>query len=544
MQTKDKLFNFRPVFFVAVFLCFGVLFGYFHVIYGVSAWWSFSLLPVLVASFFLCKDGAGIKRTLIALVSLAVAFLVGLGSFVGQIRSFTKTEVYDGDGVVVGTVVDKVEYGGQTMLVLDELYINGRSEKGLLKAYFPVDVCEDVRLCDEVVAKGWVKTQTELTGSYGFRADAVVDDVRFSLKNGVSCIKGGENFQLFLYIRGHVEKVLNKGMDETSAGVCMAVLTGNRTGIDGKLMSNMQYGGIAHIFAVSGLHVGALYAFCLLLFAKTPLKNLPKVGRFVSLFLLLFFYAGVCGFSASVLRATVLCLTSYFAMLLGVSNDSLETLGLACIVVVMLSPCHLFGVGFQLSFLACLGIILLARPIGQVCDEICFAVGRLRKNKKEIEEEIKEKEDVPPSVAEGLRRKTVSLLSASLSAQIMTTPVLIMSFGYVSALSLVLNFIFVPFMSATFALLLLFVVVSCVLPFSFAPIVLYAPSVLWALVLLVFDFVDFSAFAWTNIPLTVLGAVCYYLGCLFLTDKWNVSRTLKGILSSVCFLTFALSLII
>lgn len=544
MQTKDKLFNFRPIFFVAVFLCLGIVFGYCIIVHGVSAWWGVSLLPILGASFFLCKGGAGIKRTLISLLSLVLAFLVGVGVFVLQVRSFTRTETYEGDGIAVGTVVDKIEYGGQTMLVLDELYINGNKEKGLMKAYFPAGACEEIVLCDEVVAKGYIQTQTKLTSSYGFRADALVDNVRFSLQNGVSCRKGGENFKLFLFIRDRVEKVLEKGMDERSAGVCMAVLTGNRTGIDGELMSNMQYGGIAHIFAVSGLHVGALYGFCLLLFSKTPLRNLTKGVRFVLLFCLLFFYAGVCGFSASVLRATVLCLTSYFAVLLGVSNDALETLGLACIVVLLISPCHLFGVGFQLSFLACLGIILLARPIGHVCDEICFAVGRLRKRKEETEEEIQAKEDAPPSVGEQARRKIVSVFSASLSAQIMTTPVLIMAFGYVSTLSLFLNFIFVPFMGATFALLLLFVAVSCVVPLACAPIILYAPSVLWSLVLLLFDFVDFSGFTWTNIPLNAVGTICYYLGCLFLTDKWNLARGLKALLASACFFVFVLSLIV
>ncbi len=412
-----------------------------------------------------------------------------------------------------------------------------------MKAYFPVSVCEEISICDEVVAKGYIQTQTHLISDYGFRADDIGDGVRFSLENGVSCVKGGEKFDIFLLVRQRVETLLKAGMDETRAGVCMAVLTGNRTGIDGELMSNMQYGGIAHIFAVSGLHVGALYAFCLFLFKKTPLKRLSKTARFILLFVLLFFYAGVCGFSASVLRATVLCLTSYFAVLLGISNDSLETLGLACIFVLLISPCHLFGAGFQLSFLACLGIILLARPIGQVCDEICFAVGRLRKKKTEDEEE-KDDENAPPSIGETVRRKLVSLVSASLSAQIATAPVLLMTFGYVSTLSLFLNFIFVPFMSATFAFLLLFVAVSCVLPLACATVVLYAPSILWSLVLLVFEFVDFSMFTWADIRLTVLGVLCYYLGCLFLTDKWNISKSLKAVLSSACFLTFAVSLLV
>ncbi len=541
-KSGRKLFNFRPVFFVAVFLCLGILFAYFLVVCDVSAWWGVSLFPVLGASFFLCKDGAGIKRTAFACLSLALAFLVGVGIFILQIASFVKVGNYDGDGVVVGTVVDKVDYGGQTMLVLDDLHINGNQEDGRMKAYFSTDDGNEITLCDEVVVEGYIQTQTALTDGYGFRADSISDGVRFSLEKGASCIKGDENFNLFLFVRQRVETALYAGMDETSAGVCMAVLTGNRTGIDRTLMSNMQYGGIAHIFAVSGLHVGALYAFCLLLFSKTPLRKTPKPARFILLSFLLFFYAGVCGFSASVLRATVLCLTSYFALLLGIADDGLETVGLACIFVLLISPCYLFETGFQLSFLACLGILLLKRRIGQVCDEICFRVGRVFVKEKDTQEKADD-EDAPPSLAEGVRRGVVSFLSASLSAQIMTAPVLLTSFGYLSALALFLNCIFVPFIGATFAILLLFVVVSACLPLVCAPIILYLPSVLWAVALLIFELIDFSAFLWTR-TLGLGGVLAYYGACVFLTDKWNLSKSLRLGLVLACFSVFVIGVVV
>ena len=55
-QTTDRLFNFRPAFFSAVFLIFGIVFGYYKILHGVSAWWLLSLLPLAVVPFFFCRN--------------------------------------------------------------------------------------------------------------------------------------------------------------------------------------------------------------------------------------------------------------------------------------------------------------------------------------------------------------------------------------------------------------------------------------------------------------------------------------------------------
>jgi competence protein ComEC len=171
-----------------------------------------------------------------------------------------------------------------------------------------------------------------------------------------SCVVVGKKFDFFGSIRTRIAEVLYRGMDIETASVTMAVLTGNTAGIEDGLLENMRYGGIAHIFAVSGLHVGDLFAFCLFFTSKTPLRKMPKIARFFLVAFLLIFYGGICGFSASVIRATVLCLVGYAAKLLGVSVDRFEALGVGGVIVLLISPVELFSPGFQLSFLACLGI--------------------------------------------------------------------------------------------------------------------------------------------------------------------------------------------
>lgn len=542
-MRADKLFNFRPFFFFAVFFCLGIFFAYLHTFHGVSAWWSFLLLPFAAASFFFCESKARFKKTACAIALLALCFGLGYASFARRVENFADCRRYDGVEYVVGRVAEKREYEGYTRLVLDELYIGENAEKGKLNAYLPTSFCENARLSDELLLRGYVRTDVEYFDKYGFRASDIGEGVRFQLSSVELCTVTGHRFDIFTAVRERIENVVYAGMDETPAAVTMAVLTGDTAGIEEGLLENVRWGGIAHIFAVSGLHMGALYAFCLLLVQKTPLKRLPKIFRFFLLTAILIFYAGVCGFSASVVRALVLCLIGYAFKLIGVPTDLLESLGVGGILILLLNPTALFEVGFQLSFLACLGIAFLRRGIGQVCDEVCektvlFFAGKRR---EQVIAERERKKELPPSIAERTRRWCVSFLSVSLSAQIFTAPLLLKTFGYLSGWSLLLNFLFVPMIGGLFSALLAFVAVACVLPIAASPVILYLPSVVWSTALLVFETADFSTFALTGIALPSVSLLLYYLAFTFASDKWNVSKTFKRIAFSTLILAFGVA---
>ena len=303
----------------------------------------------------------------------------------------------------------------------------------------------------------------------------------------------------------------------------------------------MRRGGIAHIFAVSGLHVGALCSFCLLLFAKTPLKRLSGLTRLLLLSALLFFYAGVCGFSASVIRALILCVFAYAAKLLWVKTDFLDMLGGAAICILLFSPSSLFEIGFQLSFSACLGIALLRMPVRKALERAGDKASRLLPKRKYTESELKllsEGETLPLSIGQRVSRACVSFFSVTLSAQIFTTPLLMNAFGYASGWSLLLNCIFVPIISAVFAYLLLCVVIACLLPAGAVGVVLYVPSVVWSAILLVFEGVDFSSFCIEG-SVSAPCLLVYYGGCTFFTDKWNIPQKWRRIAVCACAVVFA-----
>ena len=136
----------------------------------------------------------------------------------------------------------------------------------------------------------------------------------------------------------------------------------------------------------------------------------------------------------------------------------------------------------------------------------------------------------------------ITFVSVSLAAQIATAPLQLYVFGYLSVWGLLLNGIFVPFISVVFSILLLFVLLSCIC-MPIAPILLYLPSVVWNGVLLLFEAIDFSKFVISGIKITIGSMLCYYGGWIFLTDKWNFNKKLKYLLAAVCFLGFVATMV-
>ena len=545
IAEMEKLFNFRPVFFCAIFLALGVLFYFAHYFYALPVFWVLALfilsfIPVL----FYKRKGAGM-RAMGVIALLNVFFVLGFFGLFSQLEGFSSAEEKVGDHHVRGYVVaiEKTSYGAS--MLLDSLSFDGERVDGKLIAYLSSSFLEEVSLCDEVFLEGEVESTSLEVEEISYTAKKIRENVRFTMQAEEVLVTGAK-FDLLLFLRMRVEETIEAGMDETPASVMKALIFGDTSDLDGELYENVRRGGLAHIFAVSGLHVGALFAFCLWVLEKTALRDVKKIMKFFSLFALLFLYAGLCGFSASVMRAMVVCLVTYAFSLILLKVDFLEAIGLSAIIILILSPSALFEVGFQLSFLACLGITFLSKPIGHVFVELQNLYRKVfpRKLTDSQKKMLEQGDTLPPSIGERIYRSITSVCTMSLSAQIFTAPLQLLYFGYVSGWGLILNGIFVPFVSAIFAFLLLLVVLASICPVGLASMFLFLPNVVWSAVLLFFQMFDFSSFALSNLQLSVFGVVIYYAGCLFFTDKWNVKNSFSRVLAILCFLAFGISMVL
>ena len=493
-QAEAKLFNFRPIFFCAVALCVGIVFGYYRYFHELSLWWLLALLPVVILSVAFARDK---RLAVLAVAVLVIAFSLGNGLWSAQIRTYADVKGYDGEFTVRGRVVESSVSKSYCTLVLDEVKIGEKGEEGKLVAYMPTAFYYTVRLSDEISIYGKVRPMTDVRENIYF-ATSVYDDIRFRLSSvDIEQFETlGHKADLFLDIRQRIVDTLFAGMDETSASVTMAVLLGDTSTMDQSLLSNMRYGGIAHVFAVSGLHVGALFAFLLAIFSKR--RALPGAAKWLIAAGVLAFYGGICGFSARVARALVMCLAFYSDKLFGGKRDSAESMGKAAALVLAVSPAAIFDAGFLLSFGAVAGILSLSPVISRLLSEWIPARGRGRK----------------------ALRGAVAAVSVSLGATAVTLPVMCRCFGYVSGGSLLLNVFIVPLVSAVFPVFLALAAVAAAVP-PLAGAALYLPSLALSGLSTLFYAADFSAFA-IEFPFSAVSLAGYYGACLCAGDKVNL----------------------
>lgn len=141
--------------------------------------------------------------------------------------------------------------------------------------------------------------------------------------------------------------------------IASALVLGVTDGLDNDLLNAYAATGSMHILAVSGLHISILYF--ILLWVLSPLARLPGGRWFVPIagLLIMWMYAFVTGLSPSVLRAVVMFSFLSVARTWARNTNVYNTLAVSAFCLLLFDPFLLRSVGFQLSYLAVLGIVYL-----------------------------------------------------------------------------------------------------------------------------------------------------------------------------------------
>lgn len=150
---------------------------------------------------------------------------------------------------------------------------------------------------------------------------------------------------------------------EQEQAIASALILGVTEGIDTDLQNAYAASGAMHVLAVSGLHVGIIYA--ILLFLLRPLNRFAwsRWVVFIISIICLWAFAFVTGLSPSVLRAVTMFSFIALARPLGWRTNIYNTLAGSAFLLLLFNPYLVMSVGFQLSYLAVLGIVYLQRPL-------------------------------------------------------------------------------------------------------------------------------------------------------------------------------------
>ncbi len=223
--------------------------------------------------------------------------------------------------------------------------------------------------------------------------------------------KGNFLVQTGLLIRNRIVDVIQRSLPRQQAGLLNGMLIGYREGLSEEVQAAFSNAGLTHIMAVSGANVAFLIlplSFLLkLLHMKKSVANIMIIA-----FLAMFVY--ITGFEPSVLRAVLMADVLLMAAVLYREPDVYAALAVSCIILLAVSPGMLFNIGFQLSYGATLGIVMLYKNISKL--PVCRFV--------------------PKKVAE--------VLSATVAAQLGVLPLTLIHFNKLSLISIIPNILAAP----------------------------------------------------------------------------------------------------
>lgn len=505
-EKREKLLNIRPLVLVFIGIVCGIVCAYYSFLFS-------SLIALICflcfAIFFFCLGfikRENKKGILVLSVMVLISFAIGFANSTVRINLSKKSDFNNQYGTYVGRVYERASYDSGALIYLDNVTFCDSNLKGKSVAFvYSDDLVGKLDVGSVISCDAFLVNETlNQNGDY-----ENFSGVYFSLEEvkNVKIIDFEANLFEFGYIKARA--FLKQNLSSKSAPVALAMLLGDTSEFQKNKLDNYRYAGVAHIFAVSGLHVGVMVACFTFLCNKFKVK--PKLKPLIIL-LPTFIYCGFCGFRPSSVRAFVMAFCAIMADAIGFKKDNLSVLAVAGIILLLINPFNLYDYGFKLSFLA-------------VCS--IFALSPLFKRKT-------------------ARLKCLSEpLSTTLSAQLGTLPVLTQMSGYTSIISLFSNLLFIPVSVVIYVFTMACFVLSAFFSLFIkgATIIMQAPNFLIGIIDGLISAIDFSIFSF-NVEIKTF-SIIWYVGLVFISDYFNfskLSKTLVFVLTVL--LTFGLTLLL
>ena len=521
------LVHFRPIFLGFVFLALGIflmsLFTFSSHLYLIIPLIGFVVYFLVVgcARLFSEKFFAYIKKSLVYMLVCVVAFGAGVGLFALTKAEYKadfvplETTPYQVTGVIDGHVLSN---NSAKYFFLENVHLYSEDEdvklERNLRVYVANDIAnecslDDIKSGDQVFFSAYIKItpvfRKNSIDSFAYKNN--FQHTAYIFSPNIYYVDGKAN--LMDITKNAVHQLYEDNFDPLYAGFAYSIISGDRSELDHEMISQFSRVGIAHIVAISGLHVGFLVLLLLWPLNRLRLNKWIKLTIVINVLLL---YAIFCGASPSVVRACIMAIILLIGNLFGKQNDNLNNVSLAGILILLISPLFLFDLGFLLSFAGVFGIFCLY-----------------------------------PVLKRALRflrwKWLIESLAVTLSADIATLPIIANAFGYVSLVSSISNLVLVPIFGFVFMLLFVLTILCLLLPFLGVllkvcqwglMVVERGASYLASLPFASFNYHGFSP-----------GALIAYYAGMFSLSRYVVPKyKVKVALISACYATFLIIVLI
>ena len=162
------------------------------------------------------------------------------------------------------------------------------------------------------------------------------------------------------------ERLRDAGLDEESLSISSALLLGQKSGLAKETRKKYAQVGASHLLALSGMHLGIIYGILYMLFIRRIRFSEWKWFWLPPILLTIWGYAFIAGMPISLVRASIMFTLATIATFAQNDTPPLHILALSALTILLFKPNALFGISFQLSFLAVFFIIVLYQPLREI----------------------------------------------------------------------------------------------------------------------------------------------------------------------------------
>ncbi|MFH1457329.1 MAG: ComEC/Rec2 family competence protein [Patescibacteria group bacterium] len=376
-----------------------------------------------------------LKDLIIFVIICSLSFVIGIWRFnVSEPNSESIASFRESNVIVTGTIDDLPEHKiNKQNIILNNIKINDKKYKD--KILIVTELYPEYKFNNYLEIKCNLKIPSKFdTFDYqAYLANKKIYKVCYypDIKIlGTDLNINQNSFKLWFKIKSFFVNLklkqfnlIKNNLSPPHSALLSAILLGEKSEINNDTLELFSKAGISHIIAISGMHIGiiGLLIFWFFIFLGVGRQNSFK---FIAIFLI--FYLLLIGFRSSAVRAVVMGMILMYGYKEGRLSSSGRALVFTAGFLLLLNPRLLcFDVGFQLSFLATFGVIYFY-PVFDKWLKI---------------------------IPDKLR----SLLAVTLSAQLLTLPLVFYYFGVISFISIISNILILPILPVIIILGLLFI---------------------------------------------------------------------------------------
>ena len=484
-----KIINFRPIFYCFVMFALAIFFA--RKIFGGAIFEIVFCSVGFCTLFLICLKFKCIKRFIL----IFCAFLVGLGYFYVGMAVFVG-ETYTGEKLISGRVFDVSDNVSYMYVNLDSVNVDNKHISHNIMVYIPQSL--DIQNGDILTFRATLKNiktfELEQFSTQNYKAN-----ISYTCKvNGDINISSGSK-TIPEKINQAVDNFTHSNFTSEIAWLFEAVILGDKDNLSKNISQDFSAAGVGHLLAVSGLHVGFIVAILTFILSKFKIKR--KYCAII-LTILLFVYCYLCGFSPSVVRASIMSLVFIYASCLGRKYDALNCLAISGFIILLAKPLYVFDAGFLLSYFSVFCIFTLHKPL-------CKLLLTIK-----------------------LPTKLAQILALTLCVQIGLLPIMAVYYSEFSVLSIFANLLCVPLFQIAYILAFICLPICMLLPFMI--FLLKFDEFLFAIITKIANIVASAKWSFVSLyNMKSLFVISFYCAIFILSGYIMLKTKLKTVIAAL-----------